>query len=110
MEDLGNTQYLSLLKTGRGVDTLYGEALATLANIQVRGLRAARALEACDRTPLERELHLMPEWFLGKHLRLELTPEERAADPRYTNEFLINEALLQPQVFVHRDFHSRNPR
>ena len=25
-----------------------------------------------------------------------------------TNEFLINEALLQPQVFVHRDFHSRN--
>ena len=49
----------------------------------------------------------MPEWFLGKHLRLELTPEERAL-LTVTNEFLINEALLQPQVFVHRDFHSRN--
>jgi aminoglycoside/choline kinase family phosphotransferase len=107
MEDLGNTQYLSVLKTGRGVDTLYGEALTTLANIQVRGLRAAASLDAYDRAPLERELNLMPEWFLGKHLRLELTPEERAI-LTVTNEFLINEALLQPQVFVHRDFHSRN--
>ena len=97
MEDLGDTQYLSLLKTGRGVDKLYGDALTTLANIQVRGLRAAAALEPYDRAPLERELNLMPEWFLGKHLRLELTPEERAL-LTVTNEFLINEALLQPQV------------
>ena len=107
MEDLGDTQYLSLLKTGRGVDKLYGEALTTLANIQVRGLRAAATLDPYDRAPLERELNLMPEWFLGKHLRLELSPEERAL-LTVTNEFLINEALLQPQVFVHRDFHSRN--
>jgi aminoglycoside/choline kinase family phosphotransferase len=107
MEDLGDTQYLSLLKTGRGVDKLYGEALATLANIQVRGLRAASVLPPYDRAPLERELNVMPEWFLGKHLRLELSPEERAL-LTVTNEILINEALLQPQVFVHRDFHSHN--
>jgi hypothetical protein len=73
----------------------------------VRGLRAAATLDAYDRAPLERELNLMPEWFLGKHLRLELSPDERAL-LTVTNEFLINEALLQPQVFVHRDFHSRN--
>jgi aminoglycoside/choline kinase family phosphotransferase len=107
MEDLGDTQYLSLLRTGRGVDKLYGEALVTLANIQVRGLRAAAALEPYDRKELERELNLMPEWFLGKHLGLELSPEERALIT-VTNEILINEALLQPQVFVHKDFHSRN--
>jgi aminoglycoside/choline kinase family phosphotransferase len=107
MEDLGDTQYLSLLKTGRGVDKLYGEALTTLANIQVRGLRAAAALEPYDRAPLERELNLMPEWFLRKHLGLELSPEERAL-LTVTNEVLIHEALLQPQVFVHRDYHSRN--
>jgi hypothetical protein len=107
MEDLGDMQYLSRLKTGRGVDKLYGEALTTLANIQVRGLRAASALPPYDRAPLERELNLMPEWFLGKHLRLELSPEERAL-LTVSFEFLINEALLQPQVFVHRDFHSRN--
>jgi len=107
MEDLGNTQYLSVLKTGRGVDKLYGDALTTLANIQVRGLKAAQQLAPYDREPLERELNLMPEWFLAKHLKVELTPEERAL-LTVTNEFLINEALLQPQVFVHRDFHSRN--
>lgn len=107
MEDLGDTQYLSVLKAGRGVDKLYGDALATLANIQVRGARAAQQLLPYDRAPLERELNLMPEWFLGKHLGLELTPEERALIT-VTNEILINEALIQPQVFVHRDFHSRN--
>lgn len=107
MEDLGNTQYLSLLKTGRGVDKLYGDALTTLANIQVRGAQGAQQLKPYDREPLERELNLMPEWFLGKHFGLELTPEERAL-LTVTNEILINEALLQPQVFVHRDFHSRN--
>ncbi|HEU4749384.1 MAG TPA: phosphotransferase [Gemmatimonadaceae bacterium] len=107
MEDLGDTQYLSLLRTGRGVDKLYGEALTTLANIQVRGLQASKALEPYDRAPLERELNLLPEWFLGKHLRLDLSPEERAL-LTVTFEFLINEAMLQPQVFVHRDFHSRN--
>ena len=107
MEDLGNTQYLGLLKTGRGVDKLYGDALATLANIQVRGLKAAQMLDPYDRTPLARELNLMPEWFLEKHLRLELSPEERGL-LTVTFEFLINEALLQPQVFVHRDYHSRN--
>jgi aminoglycoside/choline kinase family phosphotransferase len=107
MEDLGSTQYLSVLRTGRGVDKLYGDALTTLANIQVRGLRAAQQLAPYDREPLERELELMPEWFLRKHLGLELTPEERAMIT-VTNEVLINEATVQPQVFVHRDFHSRN--
>ena len=107
MEDLGNTQYLSLLKTGRGVDKLYGDALTTLANIQVRGLKAAEQLAPYDREPLERELNLMPEWFLRKHLGLELSPEELAL-LTVTFEILINEALLQPQVFVHRDYHSRN--
>lgn len=107
MEDLGSTQYLSLLRTGRGVDKLYGDALTTLANIQVRGLRASQQLAPYDREPLERELNLMPEWFLRKHLGLELTPEERAL-LTVTFEFLINEAMLQPQVFVHRDYHSRN--
>jgi aminoglycoside/choline kinase family phosphotransferase len=107
MEDLGDTQYLSVLRAGRGVDKLYGDALTTLANIQVRGARAAEQLAPYDRKELERELNLMPEWFLGKHLGLELTPEERALIT-VTNEVLINEALLQPQVFVHKDFHSRN--
>ena len=108
MEDLGDTQYLSLLKTGRGVDKLYGDALTTLANIQVRGLRAA---PRCSSPTIARRSSASSiscrSGFSRKHLRLELSPEERAL-LTVTFEFLINEALLQPQVFVHRDFHSRN--
>ena len=49
----------------------------------------------------------MPEWFCQRHLGIELVPEEEAllAD---TFEFLIAAALAQRQVFVHRDYHSRN--
>jgi aminoglycoside/choline kinase family phosphotransferase len=54
-----------------------------------------------------RELELLPQWFLERHLRLELTPEERAL-LTVTFEFLLAEALEQPAVFVHRDYHSRN--
>ena len=47
----------------------------------------------------------MPEWFLGRHLGLAagVKPMLQA-----TFEFLISEALAQPAVFVHRDYHSRN--
>jgi len=60
-----------------------------------------------DRTPLASELSLLPDWFLARHLRIVPSAAEGAviAD---TFEFLIREALAQPQVFVHRDYHSRN--
>src|SRR5262249_44944152 len=60
-----------------------------------------------DREPLAREMALMPEWFCARHLELTASDSERqiVAD---TFEFLIAEALMQPLVFVHRDFHSRN--
>jgi aminoglycoside/choline kinase family phosphotransferase len=54
-----------------------------------------------------REMGLLPEWFIGKHLALELSAEEKAiVDASF--EFLAKEALAQPVVFVHRDYHSRN--
>jgi aminoglycoside/choline kinase family phosphotransferase len=56
---------------------------------------------------LVREMALMPEWFCARHLNMELT---RAQGEMLTAafEFLVTEALEQPQVFVHRDYHSRN--
>jgi aminoglycoside/choline kinase family phosphotransferase len=54
-----------------------------------------------------REMALMPEWFCARHLALELSAEEREIiDAAF--DFLIAEALAQPTVFVHRDYHSRN--
>ena len=49
----------------------------------------------------------MPEWFLGRHLSVGLSDVESRMIAR-TFEFLVVEALAQPTVFVHRDFHSRN--
>jgi hypothetical protein len=50
---------------------------------------------------------LMPEWFCARHLRLQLAEAERTL-LGVTFEFIITEALAQPNVLVHRDYHSRN--
>lgn len=107
LEDLGGTHYLSQLKSGVDADRLYGDALRILADIQVQGAEAAAELAPYDREPLHRELGLMPEWFLAAHLQIDLSQRERDLIAA-TSEFLIREALAQPQVFVHRDYHSRN--
>jgi aminoglycoside/choline kinase family phosphotransferase len=107
LEDLGVVQYLTRLEAGEDADRLYGDALEALAGIQVAGVDASRELSPYDREPLARELALMPEWFCAKHLELDLSSEEREL-LREAFEFLIGEALAQPAVFVHRDYHSRN--
>ena len=107
LEDLGSVQYLARLEAGDDPDALYGDALAALARIQVHGRVAAAELAPYGTAELGRELALMPEWFLGRHLRL---PSD-AGDSQLlaqTFDFLIAEALAQPTVFVHRDYHSRN--
>ena len=107
LEDLGNTPYLVRLARGEDVDRLYGDALTALAAIQVRGREAARELPPYDSRALQRELELMPEWFCARHLRLALDDAELALLVR-SFDFLTAEALAQPRVFVHRDYHSRN--
>lgn len=107
LEDLGSTQYLARLRAGGDPERLYGDALDTLADIQARGTAAAATLAPYDREPLLRELALMPEWFCARHLSIELDREEREL-LAHAFELLIREALAQPRVFVHRDYHSRN--
>ena len=107
LEDLGGTHYLSRFNAGEDPERLYGDALRVLADVQVRGRDAAAELPPYDREPLAREVGLMPEWFLGRHLSVGLSGVESRMIAR-TFEFLVVEALAQPTVFVHRDFHSRN--
>ncbi|HVN45894.1 MAG TPA: phosphotransferase [Steroidobacteraceae bacterium] len=107
LEDLGSTPYLQRLERGGDSERLYGDALAALANIQLRGAAACAQLPPYGRGELARELALMPEWFLGRHLGLSLSAAETELLAG-TFELLIGEALAQPRVFVHRDYHSRN--
>ena len=107
LEDLGTTQYLTRLAAGDDPEPLYADALAALAKIQVRGLSASAELAPYGRIELAREMSLMPQWFLGRHLGLALSAAETQLLGE-TFEFLIAEALAQPTVFVHRDYHARN--
>jgi len=107
LEDLGATLYLERLERGDDPDPLYSDALDALAAIQLRGRTVSAELAPYGRSELAREMALMPEWFLARHLRLALSAAEQGMLAE-TFEFLILEALAQPTVFVHRDYHARN--
>jgi hypothetical protein len=107
LEDLGSTQYLAPLREPGRADALYSDALDELAKIQVRGATAAQALPPYDAQVLLREMRLMPEWFLARHLGA--APDDAtAALLERSFAFLCEASLAQPSVFVHRDYHSRN--
>ncbi len=107
MTDLGSTHYLAAFGAGDDVERLYRDATGALLRIQADGLEAAAALPPYDAAYLDREVQLFPEWFLGRHLGAAPGAAERGLIDR-TSALLAASALEQPQVFVHRDYHSRN--
>jgi len=107
LSDLGARQYLDELRQGGDVDALYSDAIRALARLQAGGAEASRRLPPYDAALLHREMELLPEWFLGRHLQ---APPDRAERELLDATFglLAADALAQPQVLVHRDYHSRN--
>ena len=104
MEDLGNRTYLPELNPDTA-DALYGDALDALLTMQTRV--SPYGLPAFDETFLTMELELMPTWFLERHLGYTPSCEEwDVIEPAF--RLIIDAARAQPQVFMHRDFHSRN--
>jgi aminoglycoside/choline kinase family phosphotransferase len=105
LSDLGSTPYLDVLSEAT-VERLYGDALGALAIIQAC-IPADNALPAYDRTLLLNEMALCREWLIGKHLGVTLDPaQDDVLDAAFA--LLVDNALQQPQVCVHRDYHSRN--
>lgn len=104
LSDLGSRTYLAEL-TEDNADRLYREALHALVRIQVTSRPGV--LPEYDREALLRELKLFPEWYITKHLGKEITPAVQTILDR-TFDILLANNLAQPQVFVHRDYHSRN--
>lgn len=104
LSDLGSTTYLAAL-TPDNAHELYAEALGSLIAIQ----KASRpgVLPEYDRALLTRELELFPVWYLGRHRGVKLSEEQ--ANRLYTVfDQILAVNLAEPQVFVHRDYHSRN--
>jgi aminoglycoside/choline kinase family phosphotransferase len=109
LEDLGSTPFLAELRRPGRAEVLYRAALHALERIQVDGREAARELPPYDAAALRRELELMPDWFCGRHLQLALDDGERQLLERCF-AWLIDEALAQPVVFVHRGRRGRGHR
>ena len=106
LTDLGECHYLGSLDDANA-QWLYGDALEALLRLQTRGDRSSALLPAYDGALLDQEMALFREWFLGRHLGLDLSAQEREVLDE-TFGFLRERALEQPQVWVHRDYHSRN--
>lgn len=105
LQDFGDSLYLPNLQAGKDVDDLYRSAMASLVQLQAQG--DTEGLPLYDRPLLRRELNLFNDWFCKSFLELTLNDEEKALLER-TWTFLEDAALCQPQVCVHRDYHSRN--
>ncbi len=104
LSDLGSEHYLDWLTDGES-EVLYADALAALMVMQAHGMRDG--LPTYNRELLLREMSLFRDWLLQQHLGVSLDAgEQQMLDG--VCELLVANALEQPQVFVHRDYHSRN--
>ena len=104
LEDLGADTYLQVIDDANA-DDLFDAAIAQLLKLQA--IVPPADLPAYDEALLARELRLFDEWFLGRHLGMALDcGDMEALDLVYRR--LIDSALAQPQVLVHRDFMPRN--
>src|SRR5262245_45048888 len=102
--DLGTRTYLDELN-----DASASQLMADATDALVRWQLATRAgeLPPYDAALLRREMDLFPEWYLGRHLKKEISSAEKEI---LQNAFrlLIDSALAQPKVYVHRDYMPRN--
>ena len=111
LSDLGTVMYSHVLSNAedsaaqKTAHQLYLDAIDSLIRIQC--CEQAELLPEYDRATLHRELLLFPEWYINKHLGATLTPAQQTSlDTVF--EHILSNTLAQPQVAVHRDYHSRN--
>ncbi|NOS98386.1 MAG: phosphotransferase [Methylotenera sp.] len=104
LSDLGDDTYLSALNNDNALK-LYGNA--TDALIQMQLASKLNVLPAYDEALLTREMQLFPDWYVAKHLGLDLNSEQKNV-LKNTFDLLNKNILAQGQVYVHRDYHSRN--
>ena len=104
LEDLGTDTCLQAIGE-HNADALFDDAVSQLLKLQA--IAPPDDLPAYDEALLARELRLFDEWFCGRHLGMTLDCGDlETLDGAY--RYLIDAALAQPQVLVHRDFMPRN--
>ncbi|MFJ2466291.1 aminoglycoside phosphotransferase family protein [Pseudomonas sp. NPDC087615] len=104
LNDLGNKTYLDVIDT-ENADALFNDALQALLAFQQ--LPMVAPLPSYDVALLRRELELFPEWYVKRELGVEFDATQQQQWQR-VSDLLINSALAQPKVLVHRDYMPRN--
>lgn len=104
LTDLGRQTYLDVIDAGNA-DQLFDDAIEALLKFQLQPV--AQAMPAYDEALLRRELQLFPEWYVQRHLGHALSEAQQGAWERICR-LLIDSALAQPRVLVHRDYMPRN--
>ena len=104
LEDLGVRSYLNELDAD-SADALYCDALDTLLRMQIRV--PVDSLAEYDSELVMQELSLFDEWFLGRHLGIDTTGTARDVLSQ-SYRILAERFDALADVFVHRDYHSRN--
>ncbi|HEU5178464.1 MAG TPA: phosphotransferase, partial [Burkholderiales bacterium] len=104
LTDLGTRTYLEELNPDNAA-RLFSDATDALLRWQL----ATRPgeLPPYDEALLRREMALFPEWYVGKHLQKTLSGPQAEALERIFR-LLVESALAQPVVYVHRDYMPRN--
>jgi aminoglycoside/choline kinase family phosphotransferase len=104
LQDFGNQNLLDTLNR-QNFKKYYSEAMDEIVSMQQAD---ASKLPLYEKTFLHFEMDLMKEWYLQKKLQVSLNVVEEQLIQKSLN--VISEIVLeQPQnLFVHRDFHSRN--
>ncbi|MFI8397739.1 aminoglycoside phosphotransferase [Pseudomonas sp. Choline-02u-1] len=104
LNDLGNKTYLDVID-GENADALFHDALQALLAFQQ--LPMVAPLPSYDVALLRRELELFPEWYVKHELGVEFDAAQQQ-QWQHISELLIDSALAQPKVLVHRDYMPRN--
>jgi aminoglycoside/choline kinase family phosphotransferase len=104
LSDLGTTTYLARLDADNAA-FMYSDAVDALIKFQLHSQPGV--LPEFDRAFALREMNLFPEWYINRHLGVTLTEAQQAQLDKAFETITAN-VLAQQQVFMHRDFHSRN--
>ena len=104
LTDLGRQTYLQVIDA-KNADRLFADATVALVQWQLASREGV--LPEYDQALLRRELDLFPDWYVGRHLGIDLTLVERASLEEVFARILKSN-LAQARVYVHRDFMPRN--
>ena len=102
--DLGTRSYLDALQEG-DPRPLFADAATALVHWQAASKPGV--LPEYGEALLRRELALFPDWYVGRHVGVELTAAQRESLEGVFRAVLARN-LAEPRVYVHRDFMPRN--